>query len=196
MSVLTRRKKYTPEEYLVLEEKAEYRSEYENGAIVAMADGSFNHVQITSNVARRLGNRLNGQCSVLTTNMKVWVEKRGKFYYPDATIICGRPKFYQNRDDTIINPQILVEVLSKSTEAKDRTEKFWSYQLLDSFQEYILVSQDKAAVEQFVRQGDGSWRYLAVIGEESVLKLTTVEAELDLREVYQSVDFELEEESL
>ncbi len=193
MSALPEKKKYTPEEYLALEEQAEFRSEYENGSIVAMAGGSFNHVQITSNVARSLGNQLSGRCSVLPADMKVQVEKRGKFYYPDITIVCGKPQFHQNRTDTITNPQILIEVLSKSTEAKDRTEKFWSYQLLDSFQEYILVSQDEAAVEQFVRQADGSWRYLAVIGEESVLRLTTVEAELDLREVYQSVDFETEE---
>lgn len=193
MSVLTKRKKYTPEEYLALEERAEYKSEYENGAIVAMAGGSFNHVQITSNVVRSLGNQLGGQCSVLPTDMKVWVQKRGKFYYPDITIICGKPQFHQNRTDTIINPQILIEVLSKSTEAKDRTEKFWSYQLLDSFQEYVLVSQDKAAVEQFVRQADGGWRYSAVIGRESVLRLTTVEAELNLQEVYQTIEFEPEE---
>jgi len=193
MTGLTERKKYTPEEYLALEEQAEFRSEYENGAIVAMAGGSFNHVQITSNVTRTLGNQLSGKCSVLPTDMKVWVEKRGKFYYPDITIVCGKPQFHQNRTDTIINPNILVEVLSKSTEAKDRTEKFWSYQLVDSFQEYVLVSQDKAAIEQFVRQADGSWRYLAVIGEESVLRLMTVEAELNLREVYQSIDFETEE---
>lgn len=193
MTALTERKKYTPEEYLILEDQAEYRSEYENGAIVAMAGGSFNHVQITSNVTRSMGNQLSGMCSVLPTDMKVWVEKRGKFYYPDITIICGKPQFHLNRTDTITNPQILIEVLSKSTEAKDRTEKFWSYQLLDSFQEYILVSQDKAAVEQFVRQADGGWRYLAVIGEESVLRLTTVKAALNLTEVYQAVDFELEE---
>jgi Uma2 family endonuclease len=193
MPALIERKKYTPEEYLALEDEAEFRSEYENGAIVAMASGSFNHVQITSNVTRALGNQLSGKCSVLPTDMKVWVEKRGKFYYPDITIVCGEQQFHQSRTDTITNPNILVEVLSKSTEAKDRTEKFWSYQLIDSFQEYVLVSQDKAAIEQFVRQADGSWRYLAVIGEESVLRLMTVEAELNLKEVYQSIDFETEE---
>ncbi|MDQ3747898.1 MAG: Uma2 family endonuclease [Acidobacteriota bacterium] len=194
MTALPQKKKFTPAEYLALEEKAEFRSEYENGEIIAMAGGSFNHVQITSNVVRSLGNQLSGKCSVLPTDMKVWVEKREKFYYPDITIVCGKPQFHQNRTDTITNPQILIEVLSKSTEAKDRTGKFWSYQLLDSFQEYILVSQDKAAVEQFVRQADGSWRYLAVIGEESVLRLMTVEAELNLKEVYQAVDFETEED--
>lgn len=193
MSALTKRKKYTPEEYLALEEKAEFRSEYENGEIVAMAGGSLNHTQITFNVAKALDRQIAGKCRILPTEMKVWVQKRGKFYYPDITIVCGKPQFHQNRTDTIVNPQILVEVLSKSTEAKDRTEKFWSYQLLDSFQEYILVSQDKTAVEQFVRQADGSWRYLAVIGEESVLRLMTVEAELNLQEVYQAVDFEIEE---
>jgi len=194
MTALPQKKKFTPEEYLVLEERAEFRSEYENGEIITMAGGSFNHVQITSNIVRSLGNQLSGKYSVLPTDMKVWVEKREKFYYPDITIVCGKPQFHQNRTNTITNPQILIEVLSKSTEAKDRTGKFWSYQLLDSFQEYILVSQDKAAVEQFVRQADGSWRYLAVIGEESVLRLMTVEAELNLKEVYQAVDFETEED--
>jgi len=193
MTALSEQKKYTPEKYLALEERAEYRSEYENGAIVAMAGSSLNHTQITFNVAKALDRQLAGKCRTLPTEIKVWIQKCGKFYYPDITIICGKPQFHQNRTDTITNPQILVEVLSKSTEAKDRTEKFWSYQLLDSFQEYILVSQDKAAVEQFVRQEDDGWRYLAVIGEESVLRLTTVEAELNLQEVYQTIDFEIEE---
>ncbi len=103
------------------------------------------------------------------------------------------PHFYKNRRDTIDNPRLIIEVLSKSTEAKDRTEKFWSYQMLDSLQECILVSQDKAAIDQFVRQADGSWRYLAIMGLESALQLTTVESRLDLDEVYQTVDFSLEE---
>ncbi len=193
MSALTKTKKYTPEEYLALEEAAEFRSEYESGEIVAMSGGSFYHVQIISNAARSLGNQLGDKCSVLPTDMKIWVEKRRKFYYPDITILCARPEFYRNRTDTITNPQILIEVLSKSTEAKDRTEKFWSYQLLESLHEYILISQDKAAVEQFVRQADGGWRYLAAIGQESVLRLTTVKAELDLTEVYRKIDFEREE---
>lgn len=193
MSALTKRKNYTPEEYLALEEQAEFRSEYKNGEIAAMSGGSFYHVQIISNAARSLGNQIGDRCSVLPSDMKVWVEKRGKFYYPDITILCAEPVFYRNRTDTITNPQILIEVLSKSTEANDRTEKFWSYQMLDSLQEYILISQDKAAVEQFVRQPDGSWRYLAVIGKESVLRLTTVEAELDLTEVYRKINFEREE---
>ena len=193
MSALTEQKQYTPEDYLSLEEQAEFRSEYENGKIIAMAGGSLSHTQITFNVAKALDRQIAAKCRTLPTEIKVWVPKRGKFYYPDITIVCGKPHFYQNRTDTIVNPQILIEVLSKSTEAKDRTEKFWSYQLLDSFQEYILISQHRAAVEQFVRQADDSWRYLAAIGEKSVLRLTTVEAELNLKEVYQSIDFELEE---
>ncbi len=193
MSALTQTKKYTPEEYLALEDEAEFRSEYENGEISQMAGGSFNHVQIISNIARSIGNQISDKCSVLPTDIKVRVEKRGKFYYPDITIVCGKPEFYQDRTDTIINPQILVEVLSKSTESKDRAEKFWSYQLLDSFEEYILISQDKAVIEQFVRQADGSWRYLAVFGEESFLRLSAVKAELRLSEVYRKIDFSLKE---
>ena len=193
MTALPKNKIYSPEEYLASEEKADYRSEYENGEVVAMAGGSITHTQITFNIAKALDRQLFGKCRILPTEMKVWVEKRGKFYYPDVTIVCDKPQFHLNRTDTIVNPLVLVEVLSRSTEAKDRTEKFWSYQLLDSFQEYILVSQDKAAIEQFVRQTDGSWRYSAVIGLGNAIKLTTVEAELNLDEIYQLIDFSLEE---
>ena len=193
MAALTQTKKYTPEEYLALEDKAEYRSEYENGEVIAMAGSSLDHFQITFNVAKSLDRQLAGRCRVLQTEIKVWVENRGKFYYPDVAVVCEKLLFRENRNDTIVNPLLIVEVLSDSTAAKDRAEKFWSYQLLESFQEYILVSQDKAAIEQFVRQPDGSWRYLAMIGTDSVLKLTTVEAELDLNEVYQLVNIEVTE---
>lgn len=188
MSAIPKSKKYTPEEYLILEEKSEYRSEYGNGEIVAMADGSLDHAQIISNINRFVGNKLAANCRSLTTDVKVRVEKYRKFYYPDVLVICGKPQFYQKRNDTISNPILIVEVLSDSTEAKDRGEKFAAYQTLESLQEYILVSQDKVQVEQFKREDDGTWKYQATIGLKSQVKFTSIEVELELDEIYQRVE--------
>ena len=189
MSALPEKKKYTPAEYLASEEKAETRNEYWNGEIVAMAGGSLNHIQITSNVSRFIGNRIAESCSSLPTDIKVWIKTLNKFYYPDVTVFCDEPKFYQKRNDTIINPILIVEVLSKSTEAVDRGEKFFAYQTLESFREYVLISQERAVVEHFVKQVDRSWRYLAVIGLESVVKFESVNVEISLKEIYGRVEF-------
>jgi len=189
MSALTKTKKYTPEEYLALEEQAEFRSEYENGEIVAMAGGSLNHLRIISNVSRLIGNKAASDCESLPSEMKIRVEAIGKFYYPDVTILCGEPTLYRQRNDTITNPRLIVEVLSASTEAKDRGEKFFAYQTLESVQEYVLISQTRAAVEQFIKQTDGSWKYLATIGLESSVKLESIGVELTLEEIYQRVSF-------
>lgn len=188
MSAIPESKKYTPAEYLALEEKAEYRSEYENGEIVAMAGGSLNHARITSNIDRSFGNKLDKKCESFTTDVKVRVESYRKFYYPDVLVICDEPEFYKKRNDTIINPILIVEVLSDSTEAKDRGEKFAAYQTLETLQEYILVSQDKAKVEQLKRENDGTWKYQATIGLKSRVKFTSIEVELELNEIYQRVE--------
>lgn len=190
MSALPKRKKYTSAEYLALEEKAEYKSEYENGYIVAMAGGSLDHARITKNIDREISRNLKKACESFTTDVKVSVERYQKFYYPDVFVICGKPAFYQKRNDIVTNPVLIVEVLSKSTEANDRGEKFASYQAVETLQEYILVSQDKAKIEQFTRQNDGSWKYQATIGLKSKVDFTSIEVELSLDEVYQRVDFE------
>lgn len=189
MTVLPKKKKYSPEEYLALEERAEYRSEYENGEIVAMAGGSLNHAQITNNVARFTGNKIAENCISLSSEVKIWVKAIGKFYYPDVLVVCGKANFYQKRNDTITNPILIVEVLSDSTEAKDRGEKFFAYQTLESLQEYVLISQNRAAVEQFIKQQGGSWKYLATIGLESSVKLESINVQLTLQEIYQKVEF-------
>ncbi|HQU84763.1 MAG TPA: Uma2 family endonuclease [Pyrinomonadaceae bacterium] len=191
MSVLSKKKRYTPNEYLALEEKAEYRSEYENGEIIAMAGGSLNHQQITANFTEFLSAKIRKKgCRVLPSEMKIWVESNNKFYYPDVTIVCEKPKFYHKRNDTIENPKLLIEVLSKATEAKDRGEKFFAFQTLESLQEYVLVSQDKHLVETFTKQTDGSWRYLATIGLESEVYFDSVEEKLKISEIYDLVEFE------
>jgi Uma2 family endonuclease len=192
MTLKAKKQKYfTPEEYLALEEKAEFRSEFDDGVIVAMAGGSLNHQQITANFARVLGTKVRGKnCRVLPSEMKVWVEVNRKFYYPDVTVICEKPKFYKQRNDTIENPKLLIEVLSESTEAKDRGEKFFGFRSLESVEEYVLVSQDKHLVEKFTKQNDGSWKYLATIGIESEVYFESVEETLKLSEIYDLVEFE------
>ncbi|MGI8467263.1 MAG: Uma2 family endonuclease [Pyrinomonadaceae bacterium] len=190
MSVLTQTKKHTPAEYLALEEKAKYRSEYWNGEIVAMSGAKIDHQQIIMNISRILGNKLYGKCRLFASEMKVWVKKRNKFFYPDITLICEKPSFYKNRRDTIDNPKLIVEVLSKSTASFDRAEKFLSYQSLDSLDEYVLVSQEKPLVEQYIKREDGNWIYKATIGLESTVTFSAVEAALTLQEIYDLVEFE------
>jgi len=180
---------YLPEEYLSREELAESRSEYDDGVITAMAGSTVDHQQITHNSAVSLDSKIrrNG-CRVFPTEMKVRVESVNKFYYPDITVICEQPAFYQERRDTITNPKLLIEVLSDGTEARDRGEKFFAYQTLESLQEYVLISQDKHLVETFTKQSDGSWKYLATIGLESKIQLQSVDVELFMREIYALVE--------
>ena len=193
MSVRAKTNKYTPQQYLALEEKAEYRSEYWNGEIVAMSGATIDHQQIVSNLTEFLGAKIRGRCRVFPSEMKVWVKKRDKFFYPDLTIICDQPDFYNNRRDTIINPKLLIEVLSKSTASFDRAEKFLSYQTFESLEEYVLISQEKALIEQFIKREDGNWIYKATIGMESAVTFPSVDATLLLSEIYDLVDFETEE---
>lgn len=192
MTALPKKEKYTPAEYLALEEKAETRSEFWNGEIVAMAGGNINHQQTVVNLSRVLGNKIYGKCRIFPIAMKVWVKKRNKFFYPDLTIICDKPSFYKNRRDTIDNPKMIVEVLSKSTASFDRAEKFLSYQTLESMGEYVLVSQEKALIEQFVKREDGNWIYQATIGFESEVVFPSIKTPLKLSEIYDLVEFEEE----
>ncbi len=192
MTALTERKKYTPAEYLALEESAESKSEYWNGEIVAMSGAKIDHQQIVSNLTVLLVNNLKGRCRVFPSEMKVWVKKRNKFFYSDVTVICDKPNFYKNRRDTIDNPKLIVEVLSKSTVSFDRAEKFLSYQTLESLDEYVLISQDKALVEQYIKREDGNWIYKATIGLESSATFPSVKAALSLNEIYDLVEFEEE----
>lgn len=190
MSALTKTKKYTPEEYLALEEKAEFRNEYVDGYIFEMSGGTENHIQISFNVTKLFSDKLRGKCRAYQSEMKVWVESVKTFFYPDVTVVCGERKFYNSRTDTIENPILLVEVLSDSTAKYDKNEKFLTYQNIESFQEYVLISQDKTLVQQFIRQNDGNWKIKATIGIESNVYFESVGTELSLKEIYDLVEFE------
>jgi Uma2 family endonuclease len=182
-----KQKLYTPEQYLAKEEKAEFRSEYEDGTIIAMAGGSLTHTRMVKNIERAFDNKLKDSCESFSHEVKVQVENYQKFYYPDVVIICGEPKFYNKRQDTITNPILIVEVLSKSTEAKDRGDKMLAYRALESLEEYVLISQDKAIVEQYLKNKDGSWLHKATIGLKSKVRFESIDVELTLEEIYQRV---------
>jgi Uma2 family endonuclease len=180
----------TPEEYLAAEREAETRSEYVDGVVYEMTGAQINHIRIVTNLIIELGLQLRDRpYDVLATEMKVRMPDSRKFFYPDISVVSGEPQFHDDRKDIILNPVLLVEVLSKSTEAFDRGLKFQAYQQLPSLREYLLVAQDKPLVEQFVREADGKWTYTAAVGPEGSLALPSIECELQLGAVYHKVDF-------
>ena len=200
MSLKPKQKKITPEEYLELEEKAEYKSEYWDGVIIPLhgepeelAGATESHNTITLNIAVLFRLKLENRCRTYSSEMKVRVEKKNKFYYPDVLAVCGELKFYQNRRTILENPTIVVEVLSGSTTMKDRTEKLWAYQSLESLQEYVLVSQDKPVVEKYARRNGDEWDYSARIGLNSSVRFDWIGITLTLQEIYDLVEFEVED---
>ena len=192
MTALPKKRKYTPEEYLALEEKAEYKSEYVSGYIFKMAGATEAHNDITLNTAALLKTKLRGKCKTYANDMKVWVEEAGTFFYPDVTIVCGNRKFYNNKRDTVENPILLIEVLSKSTEEYDKNDKFFTYQHIESFKEYVLISQNRPAIQQYMRQPDNTWLYKATIGLGSEVYFESVDTQLLLADIYDLVEFETE----
>jgi Uma2 family endonuclease len=180
---------YTPEEYLALERAAQYRSEYLDGEIFAMSGASEAHNLITGNIARHLGNQFEGRpCRVYTTDMRVRVTPGRMYTYPDVVAVCGPREFADDQRDTLLNPTIVFEVLSPSTEAYDRGEKFAHYWRLASLTDYVLVAQDQMRVEHFTRQGDG-WFVTAAGALDATIRLTALGAELTVRAIYENVEF-------
>ena len=137
----------TPEEYLAQEELAEFRSEYYRGQVFAMSGGSFSHVFINDNLALEIGAQLKGSpCRFGSSDLRVRVAATGLYTYPDAVIICGAPDLLRGPTDTLLNPRVVIEILSPSTESYDRTQKFDHYRQLPTLQEYVLVAQNRARV--------------------------------------------------
>lgn len=185
----------TPEEYLELERKAEFKSEYSAGYVYVMTGASWNHIQIVANLTTTLTPPLRARgCTALPNEMKVWIAAKRKFFYPDVTIVCGKPEFYDNRRDVILNPTLIIEVLSDSTAAYDKGDKFLAYQQLEFLRGYILIGQHQPVVEQYIKQDDGGWKYMAHIELESSLTLPSVQYNLALRDVYADVVWENEED--
>lgn len=180
---------YTPEEYLALERQAEYKSEYINGEIYARSGASKEHNQITVNLTIEIGQHFRGKpCEVYSTDMRVKVPPAGMYTYPDLVAVCDDAVFDDTEFDTLINPNVIIEVLSPSTEAYDRGEKFAHYRRLPSLQEYVLISQDKARVERYLRRGD-EWVLTELGGLTDTLHLPSVDCSVALDAIYEKVTF-------
>lgn len=178
----------SPEEYLAAERKAEFKSEYADGVMYAMAGGSERHNLITANLIITLGAQLRDRrCRVYPSDLKVRLPNSRKFFYPAVSIVCDDTEFADGEKDVILNPVLIVEVLSDSTAAYDRGKKFLSYQQIPSLREYLLVSQDEYLVEHFLRQDGEAWLYTKASGLEESLALPSVECEIALRDVYNKV---------
>ena len=189
MSSLPRRR-YTSEQYWEMERRADYRSEYVNGEILAMAGGTEEHSVIAVNTASELRTKLKGKpCRVCSSDMKVHIMATDTSFYPDLTVVCGESLFANGRRDVLLNPTLIVEVLSNSTEAKDRVWKFAHYRRLDSLQEYVMIAQDAPHVERCVRQPDNQWLLSEVNGRDGVLELLSLNCHLSLTEIYDKIVF-------
>ena len=176
--------------YFEREDTAEIKSEYHDGVLVAMSGASPAHIRITTNLTRLVGNQLEGKsCEPFDSDMRVMAEECNAVFYPDLTVVCNTPHFADTRLVTLLNPMLIVEVLSPSTERADRGIKFDCYRTLESLHAYVLVSQDEARIELYSRQSDGSWRYDVATGLQAVLPLDTIGCELRLAEVYVRVVF-------
>jgi Uma2 family endonuclease len=181
----------TPDEYLALERQAEYKNEYFDGEVFAMVGASRKHNLISLNVASELRAQLRGhECEVYQSDMRVRIPSANVYTYPDAVVVCGEPRFEDAAADTLLNPTVIVEVLSKSTETYDRGAKFSYYRTLESVAEYLLIAQDEFHVEHYVRQADGRWMLADIRAPESSVGLDSIRRSLPLRDVYEKVEME------
>ena len=175
----------TPEEYLRQERLAETKSEYDDGVVYAMSGGTRQHSLIAAGLIATLIRRLPSRCHVHTSDMRLQIENPTKFFYPDVTVVCGDEKM--SGEDNLLNPLVIFEVLSGTTEHIDRGRKFLAYQTVESLQEYVLVSQNEYLVEHFRRDGD-QWVYAALRGVDATLPLASAGCDLPLREIYYQLE--------
>jgi Uma2 family endonuclease len=189
MSFAPVNRRYPPDEYLALERQAEFKSEYYDGDIYPMGRVSLAHIVITGNLACALNTRVRDrECEVYASKMRVLISKTGLYTYPDIVAVSRDPRFQDGEFDTLLNPSLIVEVLSPLTESYDRTKKFDHYRSLDSLREYVLVSQDEVRVECFSRLGN-AWSITALSRFEGTLRLSSIACEVPLGEIYAKTHF-------
>lgn len=189
MNVATAKNRLSEAEYLILERRAEVKSEFFEGEMFAMAGGTREHSLIGANLTRALGNRLeHGPCITYNADLRVKVEATGLLTYPDVSVVCGPERFLDEERDTLLNPTLLGEILSDSTEAYDRGAKFSHYRLIASLQHVLFVSQKEPRVECYTRTGN-EWRLNEALGLEATLELPALEIALALSEVFAKIEF-------
>lgn len=191
MGVALQKKWLSPADYLAFERDAQTKHEYLAGEIYAMAGASPQHNQIGFNAAGELRQPIKGRnCRGYTADQKVRSDPQDMFSYPDITIVCGEPAFHDDHKDVVLNPTVIIEVLSPTTEAYDRTEKFARYRTISSLRDYLLIAQDRPCIEHFVRQkGKREWLYNVETELSSSIFIASIKCELKLADVYELVEF-------
>ena len=201
MTLPIEQRHYSLEEYFQIEENSDEKYEYWDGVLVplreplAMAGGSYEHGVISVNIVRAFGNRLiGGPCQVLGSDLRVKLARSTRYVYPDVSVVCGPPQLdpKDKGRGTICNPRLLVEVLSPSTQALDRSEKLQNYLQIESVEEYLMVSQSQPRVESFFRQQGGTWLFTPIEGLDAALTVRSLGFQVPLREIFLNVQFRLE----
>jgi Uma2 family endonuclease len=182
---------YSPAEYFALEDQAEFKSEYYDGEIVPMTGGSFNHNRIINRICAYLLNALQGKnYEPFSSDIKLWIPKYRKGTYPDVMVIEGEPEQYNNRTDTLLNPRLIIEVLSKSTEEYDRVDKFKFYRSIPDLQEYLLISQYEIDIQHYTKAEGGFWIYRTYETLEETIALTAINTDINVANIYEGIVFE------
>lgn len=179
----------TPEEYLAFERASEIKHEYDNGRVFALAGASERHNLIVANLIATIHPQLRGgPCRVYPSDMRLHVVASGLYAYPDVTVVCGRSELEDEHLDTLLNPMVLIEVLSPSTERYDRGRKAAFYRTLDSLREYLFVSQDQPRIERYTRTAERQWTLAEAVGREDEIALESISCTLSLAEVFAGVE--------
>ena len=180
----------SPEEYLRLERLAETKSEFFDGEVIPMPGVSRHHNRINRDLVVELTNQFTDRpCEVFFCEMRVRISATGSYAYPDVAVLCGEPTFEDNNVDTLLNPQVLIEILSDSTETHDRGRKLQHYRSIESLQEYVLISQTECRIERYSRLPSGEWAYSDVTDPQGTITLDSINCRLPVARVYRSVAF-------
>lgn len=191
MAIPETARRLTEAEYLAIERAADFKSEFFDGEMFAMAGGTPMHSLIATNLAGEVRSKLKGRpCVPFNSDLRLKVVATGLYTYPDLSVVCGPLEFAGEEDDDVVNPTVLAEVLSDSTEAYDRGKKFEHCRQIPTLQEYLLVSQKEPRIEQFLREGSGEWRLREAAGLEAQLELPSLKITVALAEVFANVKFE------
>jgi Uma2 family endonuclease len=189
----TVQKNYLYEDYLRKEDKSVYKSEFFNGQIIKMPGAKYRHNVVASNVITAFNNAIQSlekEYIVLNSDQKIFIESENTSVYPDALVLCEAPIFWNNREDIIINPLLIVEVLSKSTHVFDRSTKFWWYKSLPSFRQYILIDPNKALVEVWFRSAENTWQIHSTTDLQSYIEIQAIEnISLSVADFYKKLTF-------
>ena len=184
------KRRYTPEEYLALEDAAETRSEYRNGEIIPMTGGTTNHNRISLNLAGSINLAfVQADYEVFMADVKLWIPDEQVYTYPDVMVVAGAVDYHNRRNDIILNPRVIIEVLSKSTEDYDRLGKFALYRTIPSFQEYVLVNQTRIQVEHYTKQAAKRWLLEDLDIEDAQVRFASIPFAISLEELYGKVQF-------